>query len=167
MDLQYRIADKDDIIIIYEMMLAAKSHSESQGIYQWDDNYPTIAMLEHDVMKGDTRLVYNDNQCVAFYTSNSVCEDDVHGHINWLNPNESWVFFHRLCVDPKFQDKGIGTRIVKNFIELNMEQFDSIRIDVFSTNAKALHIYEQLGFTNLGVAYCERGAFYVLEKMIG
>ena len=42
----------------------------------------------------------------------------------------------------------------------------SIRIDVFSTNKQATHIYEKFGYRRLGSAFCDRGLFYIYEKLL-
>lgn len=165
--MKFLSAKTEDRELVYQMMVRAKEDSHKHGIFQWDDRYPTRKMLDSDIENGYTELVSLDGQVVAFFTSNSICEDDVHNHVKWINQNDNWVILHRLCVDPCFQDKGIGTRIVNLFEARAIERhYDSIRIDVFGTNDKAIHIYEKAGFVRVGQAVCERGLFYIYEKLI-
>ena len=78
-----------------------------------------------------------------------------------------WIILHRLCIDPEYQNKGTGQRCLELFEEnCKKDGYESIRIDVFSTNAKAIHIYEKFGYTKVGDAVCERGPFFIYEKQI-
>ena len=157
-----------DFDLVYNMMLRARKRLYEEGIFQWDERYPKAEMIHYDLSKGYTSLVKSDKgKIVAFFTSNSICEDDVHGHINWIYNGDKWVILHRLCVEPKYQDLGIGQQILRLFESDSIEKgFESIRIDVFSTNLKAIHIYEKFDYCRVGEAICERGSFFVYEKMI-
>lgn len=165
--MEFLLANKEDSELVYQMMVRAKEDSQRHGIYQWDDRYPTRKMLDSDIENGFTELIRSDGRIIGFFTSNSICEDDVHNHIQWLNESDNWIILHRLCVDPAFQNRGLGKQIVQLF-EHRATQMNylSIRIDVFGTNEKAIHIYESAGFTRVGQAMCERGLFYIYEKLI-
>lgn len=160
-------ANENDFEIVYEMMLRARNKLHSENIFQWDESYPKAEMIQDDLKNGYTSLVKVQDKIVAFFTSNSICEDDVHDHIKWIYNGEKWVILHRFCIDPIYQNKGLGQEILKLF-EKNSKQagFESIRIDVFSTNTTAIHIYEKFLYTKVGEAVCERGPFFVYEKII-
>lgn len=158
-------ACEKDFETVYNMMLRAREKLYSEKIYQWDERYPKAEMIRHDLKNGYTFLVMSDGETVAFFTANSICEDDVHDNIRWIYSGSNWVILHRLCVEPKYQGKGLGQRILKMFEERAIEEgFESIRIDVFSTNSKAIHIYKKYLYKKVGNAVCERGPFFVYEK---
>lgn len=165
--MNFKKASIDDFELICKMMVDARKKSWDEGVFQWNENYPTATMIKGDLEKGYTYLVYDEGKIVAFFTTNSICEDDVHDHIKWLNEGDNWVILHRLCVDTGAQGNKIGQRILALFEKEKIEEgFDSIRIDVFSTNAAAIHIYEKFGYILLGNATCDRGMFYIYEKML-
>ncbi len=165
--MRFETAREEDFDLIYQMMLRAKEKLITEGIFQWGATYPKPEMLLSDLQKGYTSLVFDDSgNKIAFFTYNYLCEDDAHEHVKWLNPGDKWVFLHRLCIDPKYQSAGNGKRIVALFEEMVAPSVDSIRVDVFSTNQKAIHIYEKYGFQRLAECMCDRGMFYAYEKLL-
>lgn len=160
-------ATENDFDLVYDMMIRAREKLKREGIFQWDHRYPKPEMIRNDLINGYTSLVMDGDKIIAFFTSNSICEDDVHDNTRWLYDGSLWIILHRLCVDPLFQEKGIGQKILNKFEEECLENgYESIRIDVFSTNMTAIHIYEKYGYTRVGEAVCERGLFFIYEKKI-
>ena len=47
-----RPAAMDEIPVIWEIILQAKAQMYREGKHQWDENYPTVPILEHDVRRG-------------------------------------------------------------------------------------------------------------------
>ena len=165
--IEFSLATQADMPEIYAMMERAKAHACEQGIYQWTETYPTYDMIFGDIKNSYTEIIKLNGKNCGFFTSNSICEDDVHDHIKWLNEGGGWIILHRLCIDPPFQNRGLGTRALEMFEKRCVSNgFKSIRIDVFSTNAQAIHIYEKFGYSRLGHAFCDRGKFYIYEKLI-
>lgn len=157
-----------DFDLVYNMMLRARKKLYDECIFQWDERYPKAEMIHYDLSKGYTSLVKSDRgKIVAFFTSNSICEDDVHDSIKWIYGGDKWVILHRLCVEPEYQNLGFGQQILRLFESNSRENgFESIRIDVFSTNLKAIHLYEKFNYRRVGEAVCERGRFFIYEKLI-
>ena len=166
-EVEFEIADKNDIELIYSMMERAKKKSCEQGIFQWTETYPTFSMISGDILNAYTEKILSDGVCIGFFTSNSICEDDVHNNIKWINNRGDWVILHRLCIDPNYQNQGFATKVLHKFEARAISRgYKSIRIDVFSTNAQAIHIYEKSGYVRVGHAFCDRGKFYIYEKLI-
>ena len=160
-------AQERDFNLVYEMMIRAREKLFSEKIYQWDERYPKPDMIKNDLLNGYTSLVRLEGKTIAFFTSNSICEDDVHNNINWIYNGNKWIILHRLCIDPDYQNDGLGQQILKKFENQSKKDgFESIRIDVFSTNNKAIHIYEKFKYKRVGIAVCERGPFYIYEKQL-
>ncbi len=163
----FKKAQPSDFNYVYNMMLRARQKLFEENIFQWDERYPKPEMIRYDIENGYTSLVEVGSKIVAFYTSNSICEDDVHEHIKWSYTGDKWIILHRLCIDPQYQNHGLGQEILTKFENDSvMQAFESIRIDVFSTNQKAIHIYEKYGYKRLGEAVCERGLFYIYDKIL-
>lgn len=74
---------------------------------------------------------------------------------------------HRLCVNPKFQKRGIGTRTLQ-YIENQVKDqgIETIRLDVFTLNPYALRLYEKLGYNKVGYANWRKGRFQLMEKRL-
>ena len=167
MNIHFPIAQKKDFDMVFQMMQRAKNRSYEEGVFQWDENYPNESKLLGDIEGRHMHLIKDDEGVVGFFVFNSKCEDDVHGHIQWINKSDTWVFFHRLCIDPTYQGKGYGQIVIMRFLEIvKTLGYESVRVDVFSTNETAIHIYKKYGFNILGECLCDRGVFYVFEKML-
>ncbi len=49
------------------------------------------------------------------------------------------------------RNKGIGTELLKNTVELSIDYgYKSLKLDVWKSNKRAVHIYEKAGFTIYG-----------------
>lgn len=82
-------------------------------------------------------LELNDQNIVGFIISNyqeSICHT--------LN----------LCIAPDFQGKGYGRFLLHDLVDsLKDTPMDSIVLEARPSNAVALHLYETLGFQNIGI----------------
>lgn len=160
-------ASQSQFEIIWTMVNRVRDDATARGLRQWDENYPTKQMIFADIENGYTHFIYIDNMFIGFFTTNSICEDDVHDHIMWNCPTEKSITLHRLCIDVPHQNKGYGTQFMQYYEEyVRNAGFHSIRIDVFSTNSQAIHIYERFGYSRLGNAFCDRGEFFIYEKLL-
>jgi ribosomal protein S18 acetylase RimI-like enzyme len=57
---------------------------------------------------------------------------------------EAWIF--GFCVDPKYQGKGIGRRVLTNVVLTEHQKGFPIFLEVEANNANALVLYESCGF---------------------
>ena len=74
---------------------------------------------------------------------------------------------HRLCVNPKFQNQGIGTQTMKHIEKQVLSKgIDVIRLDAFTLNPFALKMYEKLGYTKVGDVNWRKGKFHLMEKKL-
>ncbi len=139
------LAQEKDFDVIWSMLIEAKAKLYEEEVFQWDDTYPTPEMIKRDIKGNDTYLVYKEEELIAFLVVNDIIEDDVHDNIEWKYPNELYFVLHRLCVSTTTQGKGYGTKVVKQVEAMYRDKDIHIgRIDVFSTNAVAIHIYEKI-----------------------
>ncbi|WP_242874671.1 MULTISPECIES: GNAT family N-acetyltransferase [Clostridium] len=77
---------------------------------------------------------------------NSDCDEQyING--NWKYQNATYNVIHRMCVNPKFQNQGIGALTLKHIErKLKSERVETIRLDVFSLNPFALKMYHKQGY---------------------
>lgn len=96
-------------------------------------------------------LDVDDHQFVA------VTED---GHVVGLaglmlfsNPRKRHMASLGIYVHTDYQNQGAGTALVKALLELadNWLMLVRVELDVYTDNAKAIHLYEKLGFEREGV----------------
>ena len=55
-----------------------------------------------------------------------------------------------IAIAKEYRDRGIGTLMIEKAIELSKSKFKIIVLEVFSSNERAIHLYEKLGFKKYG-----------------
>lgn len=82
-----------------------------------------------------------------------VCErvDEVVGYgILSIGAGEAHVM--NICVNPKFQNQGLGRRMMHKLIEVALEnRCKNILLEVRPSNPQAIHLYVSMGFSEIGI----------------
>lgn len=165
----YRKATKTDLAAISSFVKAAIETMEAQGIFQWDDVYPTEADFAADLQsehlfvgeKSDSRK----SEIAVVYAVN--CNfDDAYNAVAWKSEG-NFRIIHRLCVNPQFQGLGIAKETLRHIEEdLKAQGVKGIRLDVFSENPQALNLYLHSGYEQTGIAEWRKGTFFLMEKVL-
>ena len=165
-ELQFRLAQTQDLHAIHEMFQKAIEEMEKHKIYQWDEAYPSKNDLQDDIAKQQLYVGIMEGQVACAYALNQEGEEE-YQYGNWQYPNATHEVVHRLCVNPFFQKQGIGTRTIANIEKqskaLGME---SVRLDAFAQNPHALKLYRKSGYQEAGVIHLRMGAFILFEKKL-
>ena len=166
LNIVYRKAQIKDLDKIEILIKSAIYEMESHNIMQWDDLYPVKEDFEQDIKKEHLYVGCIDNEIAVVFALNQEF-DDAYKDGNWKALDKSFFVVHRLCVNPKYQKKGIAINTMQ-FIEkiLMNEGVEAIRLDVYSENPYALKLYNKCGFINVGKAEWRKGTFYLMEKIL-
>lgn len=161
-------ATSKDILCIKNIISRCVRKMERNGIYQWNSNYPSVAIIEKDVNSGFGYIMKDNDKCIAYVAINE--EQPIeYSQIIWSTDNSNVLVVHRLCIHPEFQGKGLAKRIMK-FVEdyALQNHYKCIRLDTYSANNIALRLYENIGYKKLGqVFFMERELpFYCFDKML-
>lgn len=140
----------DDLPLLLALTRACGVHMISQGIYQWNEHYPSLEAFVSDHER-NSLWVYSLNNtpvgCVSFYTE----MDEEYQDLPWITPNSKHLYIHRLAVHPDHQGKNIA-RSLMDFAEYHARELhcDSIRLDTFSQNPRNLKFYKARGYQKTG-----------------
>ena len=163
-DLTMRLATSGDMETVYAIFCDAVNHMNRNGIPQWDEVYPTPAILQEDLARGE--LYVADVPCdgvLAAVVLNEQCDPD-YDAAAWEG-GQPYVIVHRLCVSPHAQGKGVGRALMAAVEEwAKARGYADIRLDAFSQNPHALRMYTRLGYVKRGEASWRKGLFYLMEK---
>ena len=160
----YRKGTGEDLNEVWALFEAAKVSMQSRGIDQWDEEYPTREDLAHDIETGTLFIVSDNGETAAVYVVSEEAEDE-YRECRWENRNPCML--HRFCVSPDRQDRGLGTQILDRIEQQLADRgYDSIRLDVFSQNPGALHLYEKRCYVRRCQADWRKGRFYLMEKKL-
>lgn len=159
----------EDLIPILEITKNCAVKMDAMGIYQWNENYPNRNAFIDDI-KNSELLVFTKGAllvgCIALCTK----MDDVYKDVKWLTKDVKSLYVHRLAVDPQFQKKGIGKKLMdyaEDFAKKN--NFISIRLDTFSKNKNNMRFYERRGYKRLEEVFFPEQSkfpFYCYELII-
>lgn len=164
-ELAMRLATPADMPAVYALYREAIDHMNAHGIPQWDEVYPAPALLEEDLMRGELYVADAAGGVLAAVVLNEQ-SDPAYGDAEWLHEGP-YTVVHRLCVSPAAQGKGVGRGLMAA-VEAwaKARGYRAIRLDAFSLNPHALHMYAGLGYERRGEAHWRKGLFYLLEKKL-
>ena len=166
MTIAYRPARPEDLDEIMALIRAAIENMERRGIHQWCEYYPTRDDFAQDIAGGALRAGVVDGRIALIYALNHDCDAEYFA-CSWAQPERPWLVLHRLCVHPDFQGGGLaGQALRRIFREARDSGARSLRLDVFSQNPAALHLYTKAGFAPTGHADWRMGRFIIMEKLL-
>lgn len=166
MNIEYRKARLDDLNEIIILVKSAIITMEKNNIFQWDDIYPTDEDFAEDINCHNLYVGLCGGKIAVVFAMNKQSEEQ-YKNGEWLYPDKEYYVVHRLCVNPFFQNKGVGKQTMQ-FIEkkLKAENIQAVRLDVFSQNPYAISLYTHMGYSKRGYADWRKGRFYLMEKYL-
>ncbi len=166
MNLTFRKAKTEDLPQVLSLYKAVVENMIQSGINQWSDEYPNKAVLSADIEAGELIIGVNDDKILTAYVMNCDADPDYY-NADWQYSDAKWCVVHRLCVSPTCHRQGLATKVMEYVEEsAKLQGFDSIHLDTFSGNPKALNLYHKLGFVDVGEAFWARGRFVIMEKKL-
>ena len=162
--IEFALAQEDDLDAICAMVKSAVALMQEKNIFQWDDIYPAREDFAADIKNGHLYVgkVFGD-VAVIFAVNKEFDEEYKNG--KWKYSESDFRVVHRLCVNPKYQNRGIAKSAL-SYIETKLcnEGVESIRMDTFCKNPIALSLYLKAGYKEVGFAEWSKGRFVLLEK---
>jgi len=143
-------ATEQDISIIKNLTEACARDMISKGIFQWNEHYPSRAVFEKDLERGELFKLVEANQIRGIMVLSDI-EDPEYDGVKWSGEEGTKIYVHRLAVDPEYQGMGYAQALM-NFAQVYAikEGFSWMRLDTFSQNKRNNIFYQKLGFTRLG-----------------
>lgn len=162
----FTLAKDENLNEVFNIFIDAIKEMDTNNINQWDNLYPDKNTLKEDISKRELYIGLLDKKVACAYVINKEC-DEQYENGKWNYPNAKFIVIHRLCVNPEFQNKGIGTATMIHIEnELKKNNIETIRLDAFTLNPYALNMYNKLGYQKVGIANWRKGQFYLMEKKI-
>ena len=144
---QAKILEIPDILSIAK---ACALHMTKQGIYQWNEDYPSRKAFEHDLSRNELYVLVI-NQAICGMITITTLIDAEYRPVRWLTKGDNSVYIHRLAVLPEHQGKGYAQKIMDYAEHLSKKRgYKSVRLDTFSQNKRNQKFYEKRGYQKLG-----------------
>lgn len=166
LNISFRKANENDLDSVFQVIVSAIAEMERNNIHQWDELYPDKEILSEDISKNEMTLGILENEIASVYVVNTECNEE-YKYGSWQYPDAAFRVIHRLCVNPKFQNRGIGALTMKHIeAEIESSGAETFRLDAFTLNPFALKMYEKLGYKNVGYMDIRKGRFCLMEKKL-
>lgn len=164
-----RKARLTEVDILKKITEACAEDMRSNGIFQWNENYPSSKVIKRDVAANNMYVYLKEDKivgCVMF----SDAMDSFYRDISWLTPHKKQLYVHRLAVHPQYQKKGIARELMDFGEKMAVEKGClSVRLDTFSKNLRNNRFYKARNYQQVGTIYFKQKSpypFYCLEKLL-
>jgi ribosomal protein S18 acetylase RimI-like enzyme len=154
-----------DLATVRSIVKDATRHMDEQGIPQWDEVYPSEAILKGDIQRQQMHLVEVERRTAGLVVINED-QSPEYSDVAWQYSGRVMVI-HRLTIDPAFERRGLATRLM-DFAEeaAACQGYACIRLDAFIQNPAAIALYENRGYRKAGIVRFRKGEFFCYEKEI-
>ena len=166
-----RPATMEEIPVIWEIILQAKAQMYREGKHQWDENYPTVPILENDVRRGWGYVLVpsdDDSDIIAYGAVVFDGEPAYKGLWDgqWLS-EQPYVVLHRLAVADRWKRQGMAVRYMQAVCDLALSRgIRSFKVDTNYDNFYMQRVFSRLGFTYCGRIRYDAGERMAYEKLL-
>lgn len=164
-----RKAQKIDLPAIKSLTEACAKTMIENGIFQWNENYPSRERLQQDIERGELFVLEENDEIAGIIVLTSFMDQE-YETVEWLTPSKNNLYVHRLATHPSGWGSGFGRQLM-DFAEVFAREhhYNSVRLDTFSKNLRNQHFYESRNYTKLGDIYFPKQSefpFYCYEKLV-
>lgn len=145
-----KISEIPDILM---MTKACAARMIANGIYQWNEDYPSAKAFKKDIERNELFVLEIEGKIIGTVVVSTLMDKE-YEPVRWLTPSTNNCYVHRLGVDPENQGLGYARKLM-DFTEnlARREGFTSVRLDTFSQNKRNQHFYEKRGYQKLDDIY--------------
>ena len=114
--------------------------------------HPTVEGIRAYIDEGSMHL-YRENGIIIGAMAVTMYQGEDYHAIDWAKQvaDDTVSVIHILAVSPDAQDKGIGSKMIREAIRLSQNNgMQAIRLDALASNTPAHKLYERLGFEYRG-----------------
>ncbi len=163
--MQIYLLTEKDIKAIMNLIRVVINGMVAESIDQWDEIYPSEEIIRQDVDLKHSYGIYKNDTLIGYVVINDLFSPE-YNSVNWKYSSKALVI-HRLAIDPAFQGRGIAKQLMKYAEDFGMGNgYDTIRLDAFIKNPRAIALYEKLGYEKAGEVNFRKGLFYCFEKSL-
>ncbi len=170
MNASFRLIDRSELDEVMDIVSDVVPIMQSQGLIQWNEEYPNREVFEADIVRGSLFGLYEDLLLQGFCAI--VKEDDEeYAQIPWMQNGDAAVV-HRLAVHSRAQGKGYARKLLKQAEIFALEkEFDLLRTDTHETNQTMQYLLSPVGHQRIpGLFSMDRdpklGLFIAYEKRL-
>lgn len=155
--MEFRKAVEADIDDIMNIIKQAQYYFKTQGIDQWQNNYPNPEIIRNDIFNNNSYILLDDNKIVAtaVISFDGDKNYDVIYDGKWLS-NDKFAVVHRIAVDNSYKGTGISSIVLEYAEKICLGKgVYSIKVDTHKENLSMQKLLRKNKFQYCGVIYLE------------
>jgi GNAT superfamily N-acetyltransferase len=160
-------AKLSDVKEVMEIIYTTVEEMQSYNNTQWDENYPQGKDFEKDIEQGDLYIEIEDENIKGFICVNYI-EPIEYSDLEWSS-NEKCMVVHRMAVNSKFRNSGVGSKLMNFAEELAIKnEVRYLKTDTYSINIKMNSLFIKFNYKLVGEMNFlgKEKPFYCYEKML-
>jgi ribosomal protein S18 acetylase RimI-like enzyme len=147
--MRIRLANREDIPALIELMRRVVPLMLAAGNQQWDETYPNETIFQRDIDLAQLWVADAENS-IAGVAAITMDQEPDYAQVGW-DINEPAVVVHRLAVDPAFRGSGIAGALMEKAEEVAVERDISVlRVDTNTQNEATQRLFPKLGYQLAG-----------------
>ena len=136
-DIRYRTPEKEEHILVYEM-IKALYQDDPEGKPMTDEKISrTLRQLHHHPDYGSVQVFEWEGQLVGYALLINFWSNEYGGNV---------LSIDELYIRPDFRGVGIGTHFIQYLKNNRFNNCVALELEVLPYNTKALKLYQKLGF---------------------
>jgi ribosomal protein S18 acetylase RimI-like enzyme len=144
-----RLAAKEDISQIMDVVRKVVPIMRESGNFQWGDDYPNPEVFARDIALNQLWIAAVEGRIVGV-TAITTDQDPEYADAGW-DITEEAIVTHRLAVDPDTQGLGIAKALFAQADEVaKTRRITILRVDTNSENVAMRALLSKLGYTFSG-----------------
>ncbi len=156
-----RKATRNDLIHIMEIIADAQHFLRAEGVDQWQDGYPTEAIIAEDIERGNLYVAECDNAEICAIAAIIFDGEPTYSTIhNGEWPNDApYAVIHRMAIRSTARRSGLALSLFAFAEELcRKRDLNNIRVDTHSDNRAMQSLLRRLNYTYCGQITLQSGA---------
>jgi ribosomal protein S18 acetylase RimI-like enzyme len=132
------------------LIRACVADMNSRKMFNWNNSYPSSEMILDDIRIGSLYIFMENGICQGIIVLNDSRSEEYRG-MDWKTEDGRVLIVHRLAVNPLFQGKGTGRKLMEFAVEhARNSDYSAIWLDVIESNLQANDLYAGMGFRQTG-----------------
>lgn len=150
-------AKDSDIDKIMNIIGIAQDHFKSEGIDQWQNNYPNHKVIKEDIDNNNSYVLKEEEKIVgttAIIFDGEKTYDTIYDGY-WLSHGE-YTVIHRMAVDFNYRGTGFSSIFLREIEKLSIDkEIYSVKVDTHRENIPMQKLLLKSGYKECGWIYLE------------
>jgi ribosomal protein S18 acetylase RimI-like enzyme len=146
--MQVRLGKAEDLSAVMRLVRRVVPMMRAGGNFQWDDEYPNVAVFERDLQLNYLWVVEMGD--IAGMAAITMDQEPEYADVGW-DIAEPAVVVHRLAVDPAFRGMGVATALMLQAeVVARALGVAVLRVDTNTQNQVTQRLFPKLGYASAG-----------------